>query len=101
MSYAWQKLYEAVGSLATSALPLQRRLGYATIPLLVLKPDDFPDAGNLEDFTWIMEQIRAPGESIAVACGQLTDIDAEAVAKRIWTLFNRHVETLDVADPAP
>jgi hypothetical protein len=91
--YAWEKLYEAVHTLAVADGPLAERLEYAAQYLNRLKPDDFGDEAQRRKFVGIREDLtieepRNAGEGRIRATTQLlSGHDAHAIAVRIFELF--------------
>ena len=95
IDYAHEKLSAAVYSLATGAGRVQERLADAALVLIRLKPDDFPDDGDLRrSFVGVMddltyEQPQQEGEGRISATLKVTsDYDASEIAKRILALYH-------------
>lgn len=89
--YVKYKLHEAVGALAASASPIQRRLFNAWLILHTSKPDDFDSAADGQSFTAVMNALTArdalADEGTAQATtSHLTDDEAEAIARQIVEL---------------
>lgn len=91
-NYVREKLFTAVHTLATSALPLQQRLEGAMVGSLIrLNEDDFADAEARERFAQITAALTArdaQGDegSIRASTAAMSDDDAEQVARQILEL---------------
>jgi hypothetical protein len=93
IEYAWEKLMQAVDSLATGTGRLQERLADAALFLIRLKPDDIPEGDLRRTFLGVMDDLTytpPQGEegSIAASLKITNDEDARAIAKRIVALFH-------------
>jgi hypothetical protein len=93
IDYTREKLYSAVNTLATSALPLGKRLEYAWTGALVrLEPSDFPEE-HAEEFASLREASTKAGPSsgegsIAHTMRTLREEELADIAERIWGLFS-------------
>lgn len=91
MPYASEKLFQAVNSLATSTGSIQERLGYAFTNLHTLKPEDFDDPRQREQFRslWAhVENAAARGDEGAMlaAARDMSDDEARDAARVIVEL---------------
>jgi len=75
LGYAWEKFYSAVRSLISEGA-LDDRLSGATVNLMGLKPEDFPDQDELRQrFSNLLQNLEGSQE-------------AEKLAEEIFTIFN-------------
>jgi hypothetical protein len=94
------RLYIAVEALATSAEPIQTRVGNAGWSLYPLQDCDFRHAEDVATFQRIMKALRtAPASDSGghdpawvESARSMTDHEAAAVAKDIFTLASRYSE---------
>lgn len=86
-----ERLWQAVNVLATSARPLQERLGDACMSLVFLGEEDFEDSEGRARFTAILETsgaLPASGDEgrIAATVLRMSDEQAVALAQQIVAL---------------
>jgi len=93
IDYAWERLYIAVRTLATSHDSLRERLRYAMTDMAFVAWSDFPEGDLRKRWTGIYEDLtifepRNSGEGkIEATTAQLSEHDAGAIAERIFDLF--------------
>ena len=91
MNYAQEKLMLAVEVLATDSAPIQKRLENAFMYFPMLEVKDFPIEHQdqwkeiLRDVT--KEHPKADEGTIRATTSKLTDDEAIALAKRVYSLF--------------
>ncbi|WP_158927054.1 hypothetical protein [Acidisphaera sp. S103] len=87
-SYAWEKLYDAVRTLAHGSDPLAVRLRDAyTGALIRLQARDFPDPDLCERFILLKEEMSPQGR-IDVALASWGEIDLRRIADLILSLYD-------------
>jgi len=86
--YAKQKLWEAVGFLATSDETIQRRLGGAGLSHAMLRPEDLPEEQRTE-FSAVAQELRAGPGSIEETTGALSSERCRLIAGRIFSIFTQ------------
>jgi hypothetical protein len=102
IEYAWEKLMQAVDSLATGTGRLQERLADAALFLIRLRPEDIPEGDLRRTFLGVMDDLTyAQGEegSIAASLKIKDDEDARAIAQRIVALFHAIVREMHDRGP--
>lgn len=101
------RLHIAVEALATSAEPIQTRLGNAGWSLFPLLDRDFRHAEDVATFQRIKEALsivpEASGDVPAwvLSARAMTDDEAAAVAKDIFALASRYSEFVDDPEHLP
>lgn len=90
-------MHKAIECLAVSAAPLQTRLGFAGLDIIVLDSRDFRDGEERDLFTGIKNTLTTAGDVATTASG-LTDAQAEAVAGDILGLY---FSVIDGYNPGP
>jgi hypothetical protein len=91
-SYPQEKLQDAVSGMAVTDRPLRERLADAMIYYLAyINAEDLPNGSMRHDLEGIQEDlsiVSSPdGNSILATARQLTDGDAQEIARRIFKLF--------------
>lgn len=93
-SYAWEKLYVAVGTLASGTGTIQERLAAAWVHSLIRlghsTPPHYLDGEDLAEYEAIYEAVtRTPGPegSINTTCAAMSDEEAGHLAERVVSLY--------------
>jgi hypothetical protein len=96
LSYAWEKLYRAVATLATADAPLKERLASAFhLHLIGLAPQDLADGGLQIDF----ESLYVNAESGKVLRTEwLSEEECQRAAQTILHLFIEVTRTIEQED---
>ena len=93
ISYAYEKLWLAVESLATGTDPLQKRLQHAWFATVGVLPDQIPEDYRSEwlDIQEALTKEPAKGHegNIAATTAAMDDETATKVAGRIFSLFRK------------
>lgn len=93
-SYEREKMGAAVGALACSADPIQKRLENAWMAMHTLRVHGFIDSEAAAEFEAIDELLTADKSDektgyVPTTCSRLSDDDASAIARRIVDLDSR------------
>lgn len=91
LSYAYEKFSIAVGSMASSAAPIQRRLHSAYMSFHPVQARDFKDEGMRGLYMQIMDgltKVKDPDTGyVPATLAQMTDEEAQRIAGLIVDLF--------------
>ena len=96
--YGWEKLYNAVNSLALGTVSLQERLANAMLHSLELIRDQHMPSELYVRLETVRERFRqvhiAPADmgTISASASRINDDDAYEIAKEIVSLFNGQCE---------
>ncbi|WP_156635512.1 hypothetical protein [Methylobacterium sp. Leaf123] len=93
LNYPYFKFLGAVETLATSALPLQKRLEFAHTGFIAVKRDDFDAYPEImaayDDLYEAITKIKDPDAGyVPATTSRMTDEEAEAAADKLFTLYN-------------
>jgi len=90
----WERRHISVEYLATSSKPIQERVGVAASNLLPLLEGDFATPEDVATFRRIGEALNSTAPTAyETSARTLTDDEAVAVAKDIFTLYGRYSES--------
>jgi hypothetical protein len=87
LSYAWEKLYDAVRAMASGKADIRGRLYSAHVSIQGLSMGAIPDASLDERFKEIVNHLKAKGTA-RDSLDAMTEDDASELAKKIFDLFH-------------
>jgi hypothetical protein len=94
---AFERMHKAIECLAISAAPLQTRLGFAALDIIVLDSRDFREGDERDLYTGVKDGLTTAGD-VATTTSGLSDAQAEAVAGDILGLY---FSVIDGYNPGP
>ena len=88
LDYGGEKFYQAISALATSAAPIQKRLVFAGMFLIRLKPEDDLPKELHEEFQAVCQELNKE-EAIGneATARKLSDEEGSKLAERILTMY--------------
>ena len=92
LDYGGEKFYQAISALATSAAPIQKRLVFAGMFLIRLKPEDDLPKELHEEFQAVCHELNkeeAIGNegTLEATARKLSDEEGSKLAERILTMY--------------